>query len=506
MAFFHMHVRGIAPSRASSAVKTSAYISGRRLLDERTGEVAEYARTERVVGTGLLLPDAAPDWGRQRLWNEAMAVVAGGELAAKSYEVALPRELGRADQRVLVLEFCEAFRSRGLACEWAIHDAGDGNPHAHVLVSAHVLGKDGFVPSSEKAKKSGKVYLCRAADGSDILVPASDWKAAKAAGIEKVFNFKDGARRTLSEAAAVGLTRDDRKSKTPVAVTVTPDGARAFDAEKAALVGERARWAALVNRALAAAGSDARVDHRSLADQGVNRLPTVHEGAVVRKIEREAVARAAIAGAEYAPVTDARRRNVEVARRNGLLAALERGLADVISAIRRFKNWWVRAPDAGEARRRRFIRAHRARAMRAPAASIDIGRAGELIAMVKERTDPSRLACWGYQVAVNEKEVLRLTAIDSCSRELLSIDESVKTDLGVKIYPTYILPSDFSADSLDVLFEVQPELFDSDAAEKYPEIREAIDRREAAAYRPDPMSCVEPEPSRRTGRDRGLDR
>lgn len=277
-------------------------------------------RAERIVDCGLMLPDFAPDWGRQRLWNEAMAVAVGSELAARSYEAALPRELGRGQQRALVLEFCKSFRAGGRAVEWAIHDSDDGNPHVHVLVSAHELSADGFVPSSAKPKKSGKVYLCRGTDGSDIMVPAADWKAAKAAGIEKVFNFKDDTRRTLSEAAAVGLTRADRKSKTPVAVTVTPDGARAFDAEKAALVAERKRWADLVNAALESAGSDARIDHRSLADQGVNRLPTVHEGPVVRKIEREAIARAALAEVEYEPVTDARRYNLGIARENGILS------------------------------------------------------------------------------------------------------------------------------------------------------------------------------------------
>lgn len=370
MAIFHLHVRGIAPSRASSAVKSSAYISGTRLYDERTGEIAEYARAERVVDGGLLLPDAAPDWDRQRLWNEAMAVAVGSELAARSHEAALPRELGREQQRALALEFCESFRAVGRAVEWAIHDSDDGNPHVHILVSAHELGRDGFVPSSAKPKKSGKIYLCRDVDGSDIMVPASDWKAAKAAGIEKVFNFKDGTRRTLSEAAAVGLTRDDRKSKTPVAVTVTPDGTRAFDAEKAALVAERKRWADLVNAALESAGSDARVDHRSIADQGVNRLPTVHEGPVVRKIERAALIRAALAGVEYVPVTDARRRNLEVARRNGVLAAIERKLEAVVAAIKRFKTWWIHEPDPLEARRRKFILAHRARGM-AAAAPVD---------------------------------------------------------------------------------------------------------------------------------------
>lgn len=47
---------------------------------------------------------------------------------------------------------------------------------------------------------------------------------------------------------------------------------------KAWLENTRALWADLVNEALAAAGHDVRVDHRSLADQGIDRVPQVHLG------------------------------------------------------------------------------------------------------------------------------------------------------------------------------------------------------------------------------------
>jgi MobA/MobL family len=48
----------------------------------------------------------------------------------------------------------------------------------------------------------------------------------------------------------------------------------------------RERWAALVNEHLAERGHRARVDHRSLEAQGVDREPTVHKGHVVTAIER----------------------------------------------------------------------------------------------------------------------------------------------------------------------------------------------------------------------------
>ena len=48
----------------------------------------------------------------------------------------------------------------------------------------------------------------------------------------------------------------------------------------------RARWAQLTNERLAEAGNQARVDHRSLVDQGMERAPTVHLGPAATGYER----------------------------------------------------------------------------------------------------------------------------------------------------------------------------------------------------------------------------
>lgn len=280
MAIYHLNARGIAPARGSSAIASAAYQSGETLRDEATGELKRYARRERIADTGIVLPAGVPALDRQTIWNEAQRAYAGGnELVAKRYEFALPRELDLDRQRDCVLEFCNLFGDR--ARDWAIHDSGDGNPHAHVLVSALALGSGGF--ERPKAQKSTKVYLCRYPDGTNVMVDARDWRAAKAEGIEKVYNFKDGERRTMSQAEAQGLTKDDRKTKTPVAVTAKMDGTKAFDAEKAELTSIRAAWAGIANRHLAVAaakaGAEAQsIDHRSNKDRHMDEQPTVHEG------------------------------------------------------------------------------------------------------------------------------------------------------------------------------------------------------------------------------------
>ena len=337
MAIYHLNARGSAPARGSSAVASAAYQSGETLRDEVTGDLKRYARAERIAGTGIVLPAGAPSWDRQSLWNEAQRAYGGGnELVAKRYEFALPRELDLNEQKSCVLDFCGLFKDK--ACDWAIHDSGDGNPHAHVLVSALKLGADGF--ERPRAQKSTKVYLCRRPDGSDVMVAAKDWKAAKADGIEKVYNFKDGERRTMSQAAAQGLTKDDRKTKTPVAVTAKMDGAKAFDAEKAELKRVRASWAGIANKRLAEHAAKhnevaVKIDHRSFEDRKIEYIPTVHEG------QRPTPERVAM--------------NVEVRQTN---SAIDR----VINELRRLKEraaaWWAEKSDAVTLRRRAFIARH----------------------------------------------------------------------------------------------------------------------------------------------------
>lgn len=359
MAIYHLNARGIAPARGSSAVASAAYQSGETLRDEATGELKRYARAERIVGTGIVLPDGAPSWDRESLWNEAQRAHGGGnELVAKRYEFALPRELDLDEQRACVLDFCGLFKDR--TCDWAIHDSGDGNPHAHVLVSALKLGADGF--ERPRAQKSTKVYLCRRPDGSDVMVAAKDWKAAKAEGIEKVYNFKDGERRTMSQAEAQGLTKDDRKTKTPVAVTAKMDGAKAFDAEKAELRRVRASWAGIANKRLAEHAAKhnevaVTIDHRSFEDRKIEYVPTVHEG--------------------QRPTPERMAMNAEVRETN---RAIDRVLAELRQLKEHAAAWWHQKTDAVTQRRRAFIARHTG-TMRATAArkrSMAMGRAADL--------------------------------------------------------------------------------------------------------------------------------
>lgn len=74
MAIYHLNARGCSPSTGAGAVRKAAYQSGQALVEERSGELCDYARKERVTAEGLALPAAVPAVDRGALWNEAERV------------------------------------------------------------------------------------------------------------------------------------------------------------------------------------------------------------------------------------------------------------------------------------------------------------------------------------------------------------------------------------------------------------------------------------------------
>lgn len=331
MAIYHFDRNGVSPAAGSSAVKASAYISGATVFRELTASKCSYRRAERVVAHGVKLPEAAPDEYRdpETLWNAAEAAQQGNECYAHRENMALPIELASIDGEFerLMEDYAErVVKETGHAVEWAIHDDGNGNMHAHELESDLAVGERGFERPTER--KNVKCYLCRKPGGGDTWVDAADWKGwARPEGYEKVFNFNDGVQRTMSEAKAAGLGKGDRKSRNPVSMVVTRDWADARKAAKSALVERRKLWAVCVNEALERNGFSERVSHLSNAERGLEEEPTRHLGYRANAMEREAMRRAERDGAEYSPVTRIGRENEEIRARNAEAAAM-RGIEE----------------------------------------------------------------------------------------------------------------------------------------------------------------------------------
>lgn len=335
MAIYHFDRNGVSPAAGSSAVKASVYISGATMFRELTASKCSYRRAERVVAHGVKLPEAAPDEYRdpEALWNAAEAAQQGNECYAHRENMALPIELAGIDGEFerLMEDYAErVVKETGHAVEWAIHDDGNGNIHAHELESDLAVGERGFERPTER--KNVKCYLCRKPGGGDTWVDAADWKGwARPEGYEKVFNFNDGVQRTMSEAKAAGLGKADRKSRNPVSMVVTRDWADARKAAKSALVERRKLWADCVNAALERNGLSERVSHLSNAERGLEEEPTRHLGYRANAMERDAMRRAERDGAEYSPVTRIGRENEEIRARNAEAAmhAIEENLREL---------------------------------------------------------------------------------------------------------------------------------------------------------------------------------
>ena len=71
------------------------------------------------------------------MWNAAEAIEKQwNSQLARRFVLAIPRELPRSQYTDLIRDYCrEFFVSKGMIADFAIHDKGDGNPHAHILLS-----------------------------------------------------------------------------------------------------------------------------------------------------------------------------------------------------------------------------------------------------------------------------------------------------------------------------------------------------------------------------------
>lgn len=132
-------------SKGLSSVAGAAYRSGTILTDERTGEIHDYTNRHDVVYKSIMLPDGADAIfkDRETLWNAVEAAEKRSDAqVAKDVILALPRELDLEKRIELARQFAyDHFVKHGLAVDVALHDHGDGNPHAHLYVTTRrVIG------------------------------------------------------------------------------------------------------------------------------------------------------------------------------------------------------------------------------------------------------------------------------------------------------------------------------------------------------------------------------
>ena len=248
MALFHLSVTQTKRSAGQSAIASAAYRAGERLYSEYYGEYSDYTRKGGVICSDILLPSHAPPEyaDRQTLWNAVEKAERGKNAQlAYSFDIALQNEFSLEENIALARQFLlEQFVSRGMVVDFAVHqpdkeDGGILNPHFHVLCPIRPIEQNG-----KWGLKQHRVYeldedgnRIRDQNGEYVFnaVPTTDW----------------GSPETLEY--------------------------------------WRQTWAELCNAKFAEKGLDVRIDHRSYERQGVDLLPTIHEGATVRAMEKKGI-------------------------------------------------------------------------------------------------------------------------------------------------------------------------------------------------------------------------
>ena len=252
MSIYSCSISNVSRAAGSSSCATLSYISGESVRDERTGELHQYGRSDRVMEVETILPENAPAEYQDPgcLFNSIENYEkADNARTAKKIMVALPREFDQDTQRTVLEEYIRTnITAQGYACTYAIHtDKDNHNPHAHILIANRQINEKG-----EWSTKSRKEY---ALDENGERIPVIDPKT----GEQKLGK------------------RNERIWKR-VSVQVNP-----LD-KKETLEQLRESWAVECNKYLA---PDQQIDHRSYADQGREEEPMIHEGYAARKIESQ---------------------------------------------------------------------------------------------------------------------------------------------------------------------------------------------------------------------------
>jgi hypothetical protein len=224
MAIYFLNMKSFGRSGGSSAVSAAAYRAGERLYDERTGRTYDHRERQGVLHTEILLPShldrSELQWTQDRsyLWNAAeRAETRKNSRVAREYLVALPAEMDDAQRLQLARGFSQELADRyKFALDLAVHSARD--------------------------------------------YPGSDPR-----------NFHAHLLATTREVTAGGFT-----SKTTAELGDAKRHQLGLKPAIHELLHVRERWASVTNDALRAAHIEARIDHRTLAAQGIDREPYPH--------------------------------------------------------------------------------------------------------------------------------------------------------------------------------------------------------------------------------------
>ncbi len=244
MAITHFTAQIIGRGEGRSAVLSAAYRHCARMEHEGEARVVDYSNKRGLIHEEFLLPPDPPAWVRtliadrsvagavEAFWNRVeQAEKRADAQFAREFIIALPVELSAQQNIALMRDFVtDQILARGQVADWVYHD-GPGNPHIHLMTTLRPLTNEGFGPKK-------------------VAVTGEDGQPLRNHAGKIVYRLWSGG--------------------------------------KSDLIGQRQRWYECLNRHLALAGFDIRVDGRSYAERGIDIVPTIHIGVAAKAIERQA--------------------------------------------------------------------------------------------------------------------------------------------------------------------------------------------------------------------------
>lgn len=141
----HFHAKYIKRSAGESIVGFAAYCAGERLQSQYDGRI-HYKKRNDVIFKKILLPPNAPEIYKDRevLWNAVEMVENSKAQLARIIDLDLPVELNWEAHIHLILNYVQRiFVNQGMCADIAIHDKGNGNPHAHILLTLRAINEEG---------------------------------------------------------------------------------------------------------------------------------------------------------------------------------------------------------------------------------------------------------------------------------------------------------------------------------------------------------------------------
>lgn len=236
MAIFHLNTSTISRKSGRTSTAAAAYRCGGVLYDERTDKTHDYSKKKGVVFSECFIfeNDKKIILDRERVWNTAEKVEKRIDArTAREIIINLPYELDEINRTELVQEFTEHIaKTYNVAIDFAIHqpskEGDQRNHHAHILMTTRqaTLGENNSLVLGEKTN-----------------LELSNTKLGK-----------------------LGLPKTQDQ-----------------------IINLRERWATMANDYLEFSHINDRIDHRSYADQGIDKLPTKKLGSKTVQAERDGI-------------------------------------------------------------------------------------------------------------------------------------------------------------------------------------------------------------------------